>query len=200
MSTGATGPRTQRAWSLDHKSWTLFLQRLHPDSEKAGEIYETLRFRLITLFRCRGLPDPELLADETIDRTAKGVEREEIRDVLAYATGVARYVALEARRRSKLLPLDEVPELRQKESEGPEKKEGQWECLEQCTASLSKADRDLLFGWYEHEKGEKAKEKRVLALTVGIAVGTLRVRAYRVRERIRACVADCMSKKGYEVL
>lgn len=197
-----TGVTARKVWALDEKAWTLFLRRLHEDSETAGKLYEELRSRLMTVFRCRGLLDPTSLADEAIDRTIKGMEKEEIRDIFAYAITVARYIASEAHRRPTPMALSDIQEPQQPEnSEASQENERaeQWLCLEHCTECLSPSDRDLVLGWYQHEKSEKAEEKRRLAATLGIAIGALRVRAYRVRERIRLCVSDCMSKKRRNV-
>jgi hypothetical protein len=69
-------------------------------------------------------------------------------------------------------------------------------CLNQCTATLNESDRYLLSNWYEHEKSQKVDDKRRLAANLGIAIGALRVRAYRIRERIRTCVFECMAKSN----
>jgi DNA-directed RNA polymerase specialized sigma24 family protein len=196
MEAGITGARPRKAWSLSPEAWTIFLRRLDEDSEKAGQEYEALRSRLITMFRCRGLLDPAALADEAIDRIAKGLERENIRDIFAYAAGVARHVASEAFRRPPLISLAEVQEPRHTTSDDFQEKETdrRLDCLKQCTAALNESDRYLISNWYEHEKSQKVEDKRRLAVKLGIALGALRVRAYRIRERVRTCVFECMSR------
>lgn len=194
-----TGARPRKAWSLSPEAWTIFLKRLDEDSEKAGHIYETLRSRLITIFRCRGVIDPPGLADEAIDRIVKGLEREEIRDVFAYAAAVARYVASEAFRRPPPVSLADVQEPRQNQSsDDSSEREAdlRLDCLEKCTATLNESDRNLISNWYKNEKSQKVEDKRRLAANLGITVETLRVRAYRVREHIRTCVIECMSNRN----
>jgi hypothetical protein len=61
---------------------------------------------------------------------------------------------------------------------------------------LDESDRNLISKWYEHEKGQKVADKRRLAASLGIALGALRVRAYRIRERIRTCVMECLTKSN----
>jgi DNA-directed RNA polymerase specialized sigma24 family protein len=199
MEAGMTGAHPRKAWVLNPEAWTNFLRRLDEDSEKAGLKYEALRSRVITMFRCRGLPDPAGLADEAIDRIVKGLEREEIRDIFAYASGVARHVASEAFRRPPPVSLAEVQEPRQKQT-SDDSQENETDrrlyCLNQCTATLNESDRYLLSNWYEHEKSQKVDDKRRLAANLGIAIGALRVRAYRIRERIRTCVFECMAKSN----
>src|SRR5437016_9089424 len=46
---------------------------LDPDPERAGVIYEKIRWRLVTILASRGCPLAEELADETIDRVARRV-------------------------------------------------------------------------------------------------------------------------------
>jgi DNA-directed RNA polymerase specialized sigma24 family protein len=199
MEADFTGARPRKAWALSPQAWTIFLRRLNEDSEKAGQEYEALRARLITTFRCRGLPDPAGLADDAIDRIVKGLEREEIRDIFAYAAGVARHIASEAFRRPPPVSLADVqaPPRKQSSDDSQETEtDRRLNCLTQCTASLNESDRDLISNWYEHEKGQKVEDKRRLAANLGIALGALRVRAYRIRERIRACVIECVARSS----
>ena len=46
---------------------------LDPDPERAGSMYEKIRWRLIAILAARGCRVPEELADETIDRVARRV-------------------------------------------------------------------------------------------------------------------------------
>src|SRR5438046_5295887 len=46
---------------------------LDPDQERAGVVYEKIRWRLIAILASRGCPIAEELADETIDRVARRV-------------------------------------------------------------------------------------------------------------------------------
>src|SRR5580700_5918445 len=55
-------------WTLTRESLEVFLNYLDADRERAGEKYETIRQKLLTLFRCNGCWTAEDLADETIDR------------------------------------------------------------------------------------------------------------------------------------
>jgi hypothetical protein len=153
-----TGTRPRKAWVLRLEGWTLFLRRLDEDSEKAGQKYEALRSRLITMFRCRGLLDPAGLTDEAIDRIVKGLEREEIQDIFAYAAGVARHVASEAFRRPSPVSLAEVQEPRQKQSFDDSQEaetDRRLDCLKDCINTLNESDRYLISNWYEHEKAKK---------------------------------------------
>src|SRR5438270_10295021 len=75
---------------------------LDADRERAGEKYERIRRRLIRIFTCRGRPDAEELADETINRVtlkATEVSKEYVGDPALYFYGVAQKVFLESVRK-----------------------------------------------------------------------------------------------------
>jgi hypothetical protein len=52
----------------------------------------------------------------------------------------------------------------------------------------------LIIEYYQGERGTKIKNRKGLVERLGIPVNTLRMRALRLRERIRACVEDCVMK------
>jgi hypothetical protein len=39
-------------------------------------------------------------------------------------------------------------------------------------------------------------DRRTLAAELGIAMNTLRIKAFRIRQRLSACVFDCAKKRG----
>ena len=74
-----------------------FLARLDPDRERAGVKYQNLHRKLVKLFEWRSAPCAENLADETIDRVARKLDKVDIHDVILYALGVAHNVLKESR-------------------------------------------------------------------------------------------------------
>jgi DNA-directed RNA polymerase specialized sigma24 family protein len=159
-----------------------FLARLDSDRERAGAVYETLRRKLITFFRCRDFSDPESLADETVDRVIRKQDEEEIQELVPYALAVARRVASEAWRRENALPaVSPTP------SEPPDW-ERQMELLGDCMQLIPERQRALILNYYQHDKGQKIEDKRRIAATLGIAATALRVRAYRIRRQLEDCV------------
>lgn len=184
------------------EDWDVFLAQLDQSPERAGVVYERLRARLITFFRCRGLHCAEDHADETINRLIKATTNEQIRDPLAYALSVARYLASEVHRQRREVPLDEAEHLRDTyvSTEVNERRfSKQLACIEERIALLATEDQEILFSWYGHQKTEKIEEKKKLAARLGISLGTLRVRAFRVRERIR-CTLQLAPNEGCETL
>ena len=57
-------------WLLTKEAFDALLGWLDPNREVAGQKYEVIRRRLITIFSCRGCAEAEDLADETINRVA----------------------------------------------------------------------------------------------------------------------------------
>jgi hypothetical protein len=58
---------------------------------------------------------------------------------------------------------------------------------------LSRQERDLALEFYKQEKAEKIENKKRMAEAMGITIGTLRVRAYRVRKRLEDCITNCLT-------
>ena len=93
----------ERLRGLTPEGFDALLAQLNPDRERAGEIYETIRRKLVRLFEWRGCGSPEDLTDETINRVARRLaEGVELRssDPYGYFCGVAHLVYKEVLRRA----------------------------------------------------------------------------------------------------
>ena len=91
-------PRSLKEWVLDEKAFDGLLISLSTDREKAAEIYEEIRCKLITFFEFRHCLFPQEQVDETINRVARRIVEGEIihaSDVTTYFYGVARNVLRE---------------------------------------------------------------------------------------------------------
>jgi DNA-directed RNA polymerase specialized sigma24 family protein len=77
------------------------LASLDRDRERAGEVYESLRRRLLTYFRMHGFPDAHDLFDQTMERAARRLSDTAVANTPAYITGIARLVCLEAERKQR---------------------------------------------------------------------------------------------------
>src|SRR4051812_36211790 len=97
---------------LRREDFDRLLVWLDSDRERAGEIYERIRWRLVTILASRGCVQSEELADETIDRVARRVadiERTYVGDKAIYFFGVMNNVHHEYLRRPaspRLMPND----------------------------------------------------------------------------------------------
>ena len=176
-----------------------FLARLDPDRERAGEKYQTLRRKLARLFECRRAPCAEDLADETIDRVVHKLNETDVHDVTLYVFGVAQNVLRESlRATAKNISLDELPagalmvnphEIAKRETEQHELAT-RLECLDDCMRALPTAERTLVIAYYQKMKSENIRHRREMAEQLGVALGTLRVQAHRIRAKLAGCVDD----------
>ena len=92
----------RRTCSDDVEAWNRFLALLNPDRNLAAVEYERVRQTFVAFFRSRRCWDPEQCADQTIDRTVRRIG--EVRCLIPFMRGVARYVALEFARSRQIQP------------------------------------------------------------------------------------------------
>jgi DNA-directed RNA polymerase specialized sigma24 family protein len=192
---GASVPKSE--WTLSAEALARFLACLDPDSDRAGEKYESLRLRLMKFFDWRGAHFPEECADETINRVIRKLdEGETIRDLSPYCHGVARLVLRETLKgpESRRADFEELPPaaLAAPDLEARDERE---DCFERCLSELSVESRQLILQYYSDEKREKINRRLALAGRLGIPLNALRSRAQRIRNRLEECVNGCMNKK-----
>jgi DNA-directed RNA polymerase specialized sigma24 family protein len=192
MSSDGELERQKNKWDLSQRSFESLLHWLDSDRDRAGKRYEDIRGRLIKIFSSRGCSEPDLLADETINRVARRVD--EIAqtyqgDPALYFYGVANKIHLEQLKKQK--PLSKtpvVPEVNDFEQE--------YVCLEGCIDHLPADSRDLVLQYYAHEQHAKIVNRQRLAETLGIGLNALRIRAHRTRLALRKCIVRCLEQKN----
>jgi RNA polymerase sigma factor (sigma-70 family) len=176
------------------------LDWLDPDRERAAQIYEELRQRLIKIFGWNGCADPEGMADETFDRVAKKIH--DARPTYKgnprlFFYGFANNLVKEYRKKLGLsVSLDDdfdrpAPEPEEEEDEAPDVEK---ECFHACLQKLSRENRDLILSYYAEEKQAKINHRKDLARQLGVTMTTLRVRMARIRTSIEECVARCVAE------
>lgn len=188
---------TRHKWTLTQGAFDKLLASLDDDRERAGRAYEELRGHLVRLFQWRGCPFPEDHADETLNRVARKIEAGEgIRDLKAYAFGVARLLLLEIfkQREREQQSLNGVPPSRSNEVEA-DPSGVRVACLQQCLAHLPADNRDLIVHYYQGEGGAKINSRKKLAQSLSLSINTLRMRALRLREKLEACVKVCIGRQ-----
>lgn len=171
------------------------LERLDPDRDRAAAEYERLRRTLIRFFSWRGTLEPDLCADETIDRLARRLEEGTVvDDVATYVRGIARMVMLERQRSPIPVPIET------NDPSGPgrldEADHDVAECLESCLAALRSDTRSLVLAYYEGERGSKIQNRRRLAQSLGLTEAALRSRVQRIRDRLQDCMQMCLSRRA----
>ncbi|PYS82204.1 MAG: hypothetical protein DMF67_13750 [Acidobacteria bacterium] len=176
--------------ALTQAAFDSLLAWLDADREQAGRKYENIRLRLIKIFTCRGRPDAEELADETINRVtlkAPTVSKEYVGDPALYFYGVAQKVFLESVR--KPARADAPPP-----AVDSDEREREYECLERCMERLSQGNRELVLEYYQNEKRARINHRKELAERLGIAQNALRIRAHRIRATLQRCVRACLEQ------
>jgi|SRR5215831_4239382 len=177
-------------WVLTQDAFNALLSWLDPNREVAGQKYEDIRRRLITIFSCRGCAEPEDLADETINRVTSrlpAIEADFVGERTRYFYGVATKVHLEYRRRK---PAPIVAPT----ATSDDMIEREFECLEGCMKKLTSDNRRLVLEYYQDERQAKIDHRRRLADQLGIAINALRIRAYRIRATLQECVTNCVDE------
>ncbi len=165
---------------LKQEDFDRLLAWLDPDPNSAGLSYERIRWRLIAILASRGCAVPEELADETIDRVARRVA--DIRDTYVgdkaiYFLGVMNNVHHEYLKRPKMArPPETVDDV--------EVKEKTHLCLDECLDKLTA------------DKQAKIDLRKQLASDFGVSLNTLRLRALRIREKLQACIEQCLQTEG----
>ena len=189
-------PAPRRNWALTKEAFDKLLTSFGEDQDSAAKKYLEIRNNVVRFFEWRGCPFPEDHADETINRVAKRLaEGEAIENPSGYCMGVARMLLLEINkeRAREQRALGEMAYSQVAPSDASES-EKNIECLRSCLQGLPADSRELIVEYYQGEKGTKIKNRKDLVERLGIPVNTLRMRALRLRERIRACVEDCLMK------
>ncbi|HKP13861.1 MAG TPA: hypothetical protein VJZ91_17195, partial [Blastocatellia bacterium] len=118
-----------------------------------------------------------------------------IQNPSGYCVGVARMLLLEinkerAREQHALGEMANAPSPASDDSES----EGRVECLRACLGNLSADNRELIIEYYQGEKGTKIENRKRLTERFNVPVNTLRMRALRLREKLQACVEECLAK------
>jgi len=173
---------------LRQQDFDRLLRWLDDDRERAGLLYEKIRWRLVTILAARGCSLSEELADETIDRVARRVsdiQATYVGDKAIYFLGVMNNVHHEYLRRPP------SPRLIEKD-EGVENREQIYLCLDNCLEKLAPYARQLIERYYAADRQAKIDLRKVIARELGIKASTLRLRALRIREKLQTCIESCL--------
>jgi DNA-directed RNA polymerase specialized sigma24 family protein len=176
-----------------HESFEKFLLWLSPDREQAFKKYGEIMKKMGKYFVRKGCPESEELAGETRDRVIRIISAgQEYPKHEALFYGVASKVWKEFARkpRSEPLPADDLLAIPWQETGH---KERQADCLERCLAQLPESERDLIIRYYQG-RGRNNIEIRKLLMADHGGENTLRVKAYRIRIKLRAWIETCMNE------
>lgn len=189
---------------LNDEAFKTLLAWLDADRERAGEKYQHIHQALIQILVWRGCIDAEAWADEVVDRVVEKLPELVTGykgDPALYFYGVAKRAANECRRQQlKSEPIESVPNLpapdAADEAEAETPPSPLSECTAECMASLKRAERKLLLGYYRWRGQKKIDAHRDLAAKLGLKRGALRVKVHRARAKLDKCIFECMKRAG----
>lgn len=186
----------KQPWSPTPESFEKLLIWLNSNREESAEKYERIRLRLIKYFACNQCGDAdEYLADKTIDRVMKKIDRDEIPnpftgDKALYFLAFARNI----RREHLYNQKPEIPHpVIDPDSVQAEAEEA---CLSECVRILQQEDRWLAIEYYRFDKTTKVAHHSNLAERFDLSLAGLRTRIHRVRERLRPCIKECLERRS----
>ena len=175
------------------------------DSE--GQKYLEMQKRLVAYFDRKNCITAADLADETLNRVARRLEEEghiESETPAKYCYIVARFVFMEYLRGAH--KENSVQDDVRRESfdrnalssgvyEENTLKEKMLDCLDQCTRKLESPNRETIIRYYVGKERVKVENRRALAEELGITMNALSIRACRIRDKLEACVRECVGQK-----
>jgi hypothetical protein len=177
---------------LTSEKFNALLKWLNLDPTAAGQQYLSIQKGLIAMFAAEGFCDAEGLADETINRVADRLPEigpDYDGKPVRYFRGVARNIIFETKRR-KEIATDTLPERPVKHVDVSD----EYNCLVKCLRFLSSKDRDLILDYHVYEGHDKVVNHLTMANEYETSISNLRVRAYRLRDRLEKCVLECVEQ------
>lgn len=175
------------------KEFNTFVAWLDGGVDSGGRSYIDMHGRLVAYFARKGCRWPDELADETLSRVARRLGEEgAISGVIPaqYCYIVARFVLLEhlrsADRHHAVLQFDVGERPADLDAE---RREERLLRLDACLAELTGEDRALILEYYGGDGPSRIGARRDLAARLGLTANALTIRASRLRERLRACLA-----------
>lgn len=190
----------KKDFQLKQEEFENLLDWLSADREQAGRLYEEIRSGLMRYFRFRGCSGEDALTDETINRVAVKVSGRTPNgnsETINYFYGFAKNIYLEylsqRRREVEFNPsLNHASSNQQAHSETENR---QFNCLENCLSKLPDEERKLVVRYYSENKIAKIELRRKIAEELGLNVGTLHTKIYRLRNTLRKCIQKCINEK-----
>ena len=197
-------PDVKEERGLSALAFTRLLDWLDDGVDSYGERYLEMRRRLISYFDRRNRPFADDLADETLNRIGKTLERGDviaIRPQARYCYIVARFVLLEDIRRGRRSVSVDQSWLGDDESSVAERRaadlhdersadiDERLEDLDQCLQELTPDQRTLIVDYYRDDGREKISRRADMARRLGITINALSIRAHRIRMMLEGRMA-----------
>ena len=123
-------------------------------------------------------------------------EGEDLRDPNAYCYAIARLVLLEGLKRQTREEKAAQEYHRTPAAEDDGGLEDRLRCLRRCLNELPEAQRHLVAAYYQGGGTERIDGRRRLAESLGIGMNALRIRAFRLTDKLQGCITGCLGGPG----
>jgi DNA-directed RNA polymerase specialized sigma24 family protein len=194
---------------LSHVAFTRLLDWLDNGVDSHGERYVEMRRRLTAYFDRRNRPLADELADETLNRIGRTLQRDGVITVTPqerYCYVVAKFVLLEDVRREQRhvredmsLPSDPESWKGHRTSLTPNDtaaySEARLAGLDRCLDSLEPDVRTIILDYYRDAGRERIARRREMARALGITMNALGIRVCRIRAALEARMAMYGSRR-----
>ena len=193
---------------LTQVAFSRLLEWLDDGVGSHGETYLEMRRRLVSYFDRRDRLSADELADETLNRIGRTLEKDgaiATTPPARYCYVVAKFVLLEdVRREHTHVRLDEArtagaPARRGVVVAEPDAdvaiREQRLECLDRCLRGLKADQRELVLEYYRDTGRQKIDRRREMAARLGITMNALGIRACRIRNALEVCVGGCCKQQ-----
>ena len=191
----------KKDFTLTQNDFDALLGWLSANREEAGGQYEMIRDGLIRFFRFRGCADPDVLADETINRVSAKISTfDSSQNVkkITYFYGFASNVYLE------YLKTPKIEEIRGESEYLPSPRNYltgdishlECDCLEKCLTKLSEDERTLIIEYYGHDKHEKCTLRKEMAEELNLKMPALHTKVHRIKGVLKKCIENCLRKNS----
>jgi len=161
----------------------------HPDRDTAAEFLRKTQTRLIQIFTSRRCYDAEELADEVFNRVAVRIDT--VRDKFPGAAHCC-FAFVDNVYREWL--RDQKPRQPPPQPRPEEVLEREDRCLTKCLKTLEESDRDIFVRYFAGEGRARIDAREQLAKEKGLTANGLRIKAHRLRKRMRLCIEECLSE------
>ena len=164
----------------------------HSDRNTAGEDLNKINIRLVQIFTARHCIDADELATEVINRVAVRIDTLVGKYPSAAHCCIAFVgnVYLEWLRDQKIKRNPPEPPTRREQDE----LEREDRCLTKCLETLGERDRYIFVRYFEGEGRARIEARDKLAEELQLTANALRIKAHRLRKRMRLCMEECLAE------
>ena len=181
--------------TISQSDFEMLLDWLDQNRDNAAQKYEKIRQKLIRIFYGRGCFEAEELTDETFDRVTSKLPtiiESYTGEPALYFYGVANNVHHEwIRKQSKTKQIEFEDKIKSPETI---ETDVEFACLENCLEKLSDEHRRQVINYYSENKSAKIEFRKKMADELKINNATLQIRMYRIRQRLRQCISNCIAE------